>query len=64
MKDTIILKTEKEVQMEKKLGFSIDACDWCTLSYPKSIHERFYYLQVVSTPHKICGDCFDRLVKI
>ena len=64
MKTSNIMKTERELQMEKKLGFPVDTCDWCTFSYPKSVNERFYYLQVVSTPHKICGDCFDRLVKI
>jgi hypothetical protein len=54
-------KTEYEIEQETKLNFEIDACDWCHQDYPKGSGERYYYLEVFSKPHKLCGDCYDHL---
>lgn len=61
MSDTI-----KEALSEARHGVPVDCCDWCNLSYPKSIHERFYVIKVMGDynelkTRKICGDCYDHL---
>jgi hypothetical protein len=62
------MRTQKETNDKNRHGIDVDACDWCTLSYPESAKERFYSIKVIDSGklvlHKICGDCYNRLKEV
>ena len=62
------MKTQKERNEKNRHGIDVDACDWCTLSYPGLAYERFYSIDVMDSgklvTHKICGDCYDWLREV
>lgn len=56
----VITGTDSYMEMSFKM---IDKCEWCGMAYPRGGWQ-YYEIIVFDISHKICGDCYGRLVPI